>query len=387
MKVAGIIAEFDPFHEGHRRLIDGIRAQFGANTPIVVAMSASFTQRGGAAVCTGAARAEMALRGGANLILELPVGFSTASAETFARGGVGILAATGLVDVLCFGSESGDLPTLKRMAQALSSPMFSANLRAHCATGVSFAAARQKALEEIMQTAILTGPNDLLATEYLRCLPPTMDTFAVLRVGSEHGGVNSSSAVRRLLQENNWDAATELLPASSAKILLREREQGLCPADLRYAQRAVLYRLRTMCAQELADIADCGEGLENRLLSAACQAKTLDELYALTKSKRYAHARIRRIVLRAFLGMTVPTQQVNYIGVLGADQTGLQLLRKMKETATVPVITKPTHGTRLKGKAREAYLFALRADELWQLCLSTPGSTGDCWRDTPVIID
>ena len=388
MAAAGIIAEFDPFHLGHQRLFDEVRRTLGEDTPIVVAMSASFTQRGGAAVCSPSARAEMALRAGASLVLEMPVHFSTASAETFAKGGVETLAATGVVDTLCFGSETGDLTMLRWLALAIDTPYFKMCLKDRLGEGLSFAAARQKALEQVMgpEVQVPEGANDLLGTEYLRFLPDGMDALAIRRTDDGHGGAQSATRVRELLHAGEWEAACALLPGHSGDILRREHQYGRCPGSLQWAERAMLYKLRTMTAEDFAAIADCTEGLEQRLTASAATSATLEHFYAAAKTKRYAHARIRRIALRAFLGITDLPEHVPYLRVLGADEVGLGLLKQMKRTATLPVITKPAHGYNLPPKAREVYLKARQADDLWGLCVERVRPNGECWRDTPVLL-
>lgn len=388
MAVAGIIAEFDPFHLGHQKLIHEAKCALGPDTPVVVAMSASFTQRGGAAICSPTARAEMALWGGASLVLELPVHFSAASAEKFARGGVEALAATGVVDTLCFGSETGDLALLRQLALAIDTPCFQQCLKEFLGRGLPFAAARQRALAQVMgpDVRVPEGANDLLATEYLRFLPEGMDALAVRRTDDGHGGAQSATRVRALLRAGEWEEACALLPEYSGEILRREHSRGRCPAALDWAERAVLYRMRTMSGADFAAIADCTEGLEHRLTAAAAKAATLEEFYAAAKTKRYAHARIRRIALRAFLGITALPEQVPYLRVLGADEQGFALLKQMKRSATLPVITKPAHGHDLPPKAREIYLKAREADDLWGLCLEKPRPTGACWQNTPVLL-
>lgn len=388
MAVAGIIAEFDPFHLGHKRLVEEVRRSLGADTPVVAAMSASFTQRGDAAICTPSARAEMALRGGVNLVLELPVQFSTASAETFARGGVGTLAATGVVDTLCFGSETGDLTRLRWLALAIDTPYFKMCLKDALGQGLPFAAARQRALEQVMGPGVPVpeGANDLLATEYLRFLPDGMDALAVRRTDGGHGGAQSATRIRQLLRAGEWEEARDLLPESSYSILREEQKYGRCPGGLAWAERAVLYRLRTMTEADFAALPDCTEGLEHRLVASAATAVSLEQFYAGAKTKRYAHARIRRIALRAFLDLRQIPEQVPYLRVLGADPVGLGLLKRMKQTASVPIITKPVHGKNLPPKAREVYLAARRADDLWGLCVEQPRPMGECWQNTPVIL-
>ena len=386
MAVAGIVAEFDPFHLGHLYLIDAVRRRLGAGTPVVAALSGCFTQRGGAAVCTPQSRAEMALRGGADLVLELPLPFATASAEVFARGGVEVLMGTGVVDTLCFGSESGDVPFLTRQARALECEQFRTALRSCSAQGLPFAAARHSALEQVLGEKLSAGANDLLASEYLRFWPGEKPALAVSRRDGGHGGARSASRVRALLLEGRWEEALALLPPGSREVLLRERERGRCPACLDFAERAVLYRLRSMTAAEFAAIPDCTEGLEHRLVRAAARAGSLEEFYGLAKSKRYAHARIRRIALRAFLGIQAIPAHVPYLRVLGADSRGLELLREMKSRAALPVITKPTHGRNLTGKAGALYQACRRADDVWGLCLQRPLSAGWSWSAGPVLL-
>ena len=386
MPVAGIVAEFDPFHLGHQYLIGEVRRRLGQETPVVVALSGSFTQRGGAAICSPIARAEMALRGGADLVLELPLPFATASAETFARGGIDTLLATGVVDTLCFGSETGDVVPLRRMAGALEGAEFPQALRDLAAQGLPFAAARQKALERVLGEKLPQGANDLLATEYLRFWPAERAALAVQRRDGGHGGGQSASRVRQLLLAGDWSGAAQLLPPASLEILRREQQRGRCPGSLFWTERAVLYRLRTMTETDFSAIADCTEGLEHRLVRSAAQAASLEELYALAKSKRYAHARIRRIALRAFLGITALPDRVPYLRVLGADARGLELLRDMKTRSTLPVVTKPAHGRKLEGETGDLFTQGRRADDLWGLCLERPIPGGWSWSEGPVLL-
>lgn len=388
MTVAGVIAEFDPLHRGHGYLLRQIRAQLGADTAIVAAMSGTFTQRGGAAICTPHARAEMALRAGAALVLELPQPFCSASAETFARGGAEVLRTSGIVDVLCFGSESGDIGALRRMANAIDTPEFSAAVKTELGRGLPFARARQNALETVIgaDAAGMTGANDLLGVEYLRTLGADFPVCTVTRRDGGHHGASSATEVRRHIRRGDWPEAESLLPPDSCRILRREREAGRCPAGLHWAERAVLYRLRTMTETDFAALPDCGEGLEHRLVRAAAQAESLEQFYLLAKSKRYAHARIRRIALRAFLGVTEIPDSVGYLRVLGATERGVELLRRMKRTATLPVITKPAHGRGLEGAAGELFALNRRVDDLWGLCLERPLGAGWSFRSDPVML-
>ena len=385
MPAFGVIAEYNPFHRG-----------------VVAVMSGNWVQRGSAALAEKHARAEMALSGGADLVLELPVSWAAASAERFARGGVGLLKASGVVQALAFGSETGDLAPLRRAAEGLDSPAFSGALKAALASGAPFAAARQRALADILggDSAVLARPNDLLAVEYLRAdrhLNAGLAPLAVRRVGPDHDGGEeqegcaSASAIRRaVLGGETEDAARWMTPGSWA-VLAQEMKSGRAPADLARAERAVLAQLRRWGPADFAALPDCGEGLENRLYAAARQGTSLEEVYALAKTKRYAHARIRRLVLWAWLGMSRADfpAELPYLRVLGLNRRGRQLLREMKEKAALPIVVKPAAVKDLGPAARRAFELEARATDLWQLCLPGLGeSAGDQeWRRGPVVID
>lgn len=232
----GIIAEFDPFHRGHAHLIAQAKAAL-PGAPVVCAMSGPFTQRGEAAIVSKYARAEMALRCGADLVVELPVQWAASSAESFARGGVQILHALGVTH-LAFGSESGDLTALQAVAQALDSDAFPNALRPYLQQGLPFASARQKALETLVgveTAACLTRPNNLLGIEYLRAiqtLAPEMRALTIPRVGVPHNaaGVNegfaSASQIRQWLLAGELERACAQMPGPAAGILRGQAPAG-----------------------------------------------------------------------------------------------------------------------------------------------------------------
>ena len=257
MNVAGIIAEYNPFHRGHAWQIDETRRRLGGDTAVVCAMSGHWVQRGECALTDKWTRAAMALRGGADLILELPTPWACASAETFARGGVGVLAATGVVDTLSFGSESGDLEGLRRAAACLDSEDYRSALRAFLDQGLPFAACRHRALEALLGAAgaaCLEHPNDNLGVEYLRALPPELGAMTVQRVGARHdgapeGGFASASTLRCWLRQGK---------ISRAEDYLTEGWQGDV-ASMEWCERWALARLRTMTAEDFAAL-DSGRG-------------------------------------------------------------------------------------------------------------------------------
>ena len=252
MRTAGIISEYNPFHRGHAWQICELRRRLGAETAVVCAMSGSFVQRGDFAVMRTHARAEAAVRGGADLVLELPLPWAIASAEGFAAGGVGVLAATGAVDTLVFGSECGDTETLKAVTAALESESFAAYLRQGLQEGVSFAAAREAAARKLLgeKAAVLAQPNDILGVEYCKAIarqaaalmPLALPRRGVGHDGGAAEGFASASHIRELLI--NGACADEFLTPESAAICARERAAGRAPVTMANAERAILARLR-----------------------------------------------------------------------------------------------------------------------------------------------
>lgn len=384
MNVAGIIAEYNPFHRGHAWQIDETRRALGADTAVVCAMSGHWVQRGECAVTDKWTRAAMALRGGADLILELPTPWACASAETFARGGVGVLAAAGVVDTLSFGSESGDLEGLRRAAACLDSADYRAALRGFLDQGLPFALCRHRAAEALLRAAgaaCLERPNDNLGVEYLRALPQGWRTLAVKRVGARHDGAPeegfaSASTLRVWLRQGK---------IARAEAYLTEPWQGDV-ASMEWCERWALARLRTMSLEEAEALPDSGEGLAARLLEAGRRATCLEEVYDLAKTKRYAHARVRRLTAWAMLGLTAADRppEVPYLKVLGFTGRGREVLREMDRRAKVPVITKPAHAKALAGAGAALAGLEARCTDLYGLCFADAWAGGKEWTTGPV---
>ena len=250
MAVAGIIAEYNPLHRGHLYQMEATRAALGADTAILCVMSGNFVQRGEPAVLEKHARAEAAVRCGADLVVELPTPWAAATAETFARGAVSLLHAAGVVDCISFGSESGDLIPLQHIAEALEDPDFPEILQIYrMVPGRPFAAARQMAVADLtgpVTAERLSQPNDILAVEYLRALrrlDSAIRPLAIQRRGPGHdapeeGGGISGLALRRLMISGGDPAP--YLPRPMADIFRREAAAGRAPASLEAAERAVL---------------------------------------------------------------------------------------------------------------------------------------------------
>ena len=385
MQTAGIVAEYNPFHRGHAWHIAETRRRLGGDAPVVCVMSGHWVQRGECALTDKWRRAALALSGGADLVVELPTPWAMASAESFARGAVALLAATGVVDVLSFGSETGELAPLEAAAAALDAPEYPEKLCAALGRGLSFPAARQEAAG----AACLSAPNNNLGVEYLRslrALSSTIRPLTVPRQGAGHdgpaaGGFASASELRRLLRAGRGEEAAPYLTAPWSGEL----------ADMQHIERAVLARLRTMGEGDWAALPDGGgaEGLPSRLVKAAREAVSLEDFYTLAKTKRYPHARLRRLALAAFLGLTAAERPAAppYVRVLGLGGRGRALLRKMKDTCPLPVIVKPAQARELDGPARALFEAEAKYTDLYGLCFPAPRPCGAEWIHSPVVDD
>ena len=379
MAVAGIVAEYNVFHRGHAWQLREIRRRLGADTAVVVCMSGNFVQRGDFAILSKHARAEMALRGGADLVLELPTPWSTAAAEWFAGGGVAVLAATGVVTHLVFGCECGDLEPLARVAACLDCGSYHTAVRCFLRQGVTFAAARQAALAlpELAGTAAacLAQPNNALAVEYLRslaALDSTIVPMALPRVGAQHdsqepGEYPSASAIRvRLLSGGLW---RDGVPETSAAVAVREIAAGRGPVSAASCERAVLSRLRAMPEEAFAAYDGGGEGLYRRFYRAVHSAATVEGVLLAAKTKRYPLSRLRRMLLHSYLNVRTPEkgQLPPYLRILGANGTGRALLKSMREAAALPVLTKPGHVRRLDTASQRLFAQESRWTDLYTL--------------------
>ena len=390
MKTIGIVAEYNPFHTGHAWHIAETRRLFSEETAIVSVMSGNWVQRGECAITDKWTRTGMALAGGVDLVLELPTVWAAASAEGFARGAMAILEAAGVVDILSFGSECGEVQPLKALAQCLNSPEFSQALRQELGPKQSFAQCRRAAAERLLgpeQAALLDTPNNNLGVEYLRFLPAGMDAVTIPRRGAAHDGdaadgFVSASLLRRWLRAGETDQAAPFLslPWTGES------------TDLRWCERALIARLRSMTLEEAESLPDSGDGLAARLLYAARQTAGLDTLYALAKTRTYAHARVRRLALYALLGLRnqdIPAAPP-YIRVLGFNRRGQALLREMNRRAALPFFVKAAHihdrtFRRFSQDAQTLFALEERFTDLFTLCFPTPQPCGLEWTAGPVM--
>ncbi len=330
MKTAGIVAEYNPFHNGHKYHIEQTKKLTGAKG-IIVVMSGSFVQRGEYALCDKWSRAKMALLNGADLVVELPCVYSCQSAEYFAKGAVSILENL-KCNFLSFGTEAEDIEEIRRTAEFLINPdeNFNRTLEVGIKSGVSY----PKALSNAMITDTLNTPNNVLGVEYIKHIK-NMEPVAIKRQGSIHDGKGSASDIRKKLLST--DCIDNLIPVETAEILKTAQY-----ADPRLYEALILYKLRTITAEQLKNVPYVKEGLENRILQCAHKCTSLDDLLDSVKTKRYTMARIRRILLNALLDITKEdiVKSPEYIKVLGMSSRGKDILSRLRKSTDIPIITK-----------------------------------------------
>lgn len=385
MTVAGIVAEFNPLHNGHLFLMHRLK-QEGADY-LVIVMSGNFVQRGEAALLSKWARTRQALACGADLVLELPLPWAMSGAEHFALGGISILDAVG-ANFLGFGSECGNPDLLQQAGRALASPALHDAIREALQSGVTFAAARQLAVERLFgqkMASLLREPNNILGIEYLKAIEKLKSNLiprTVLRTGPSHDDNYpakdhaSSAAVRSMVRHGK--TVSSYLPKEAESVLREELKSGRAPADLSYLGRGIIAKLRMMDRTGFSRLPDLSEGLENRIYASVRKAGSLTELYQMVKTKRYPLARIRRLVLSAFLGIDQAAWAGTppYIRILGIGNGGPKILEAAKKRARLPILARYSDAAKLDTRGKKILELENRAADLYALCMPTAQPCG-----------
>lgn len=392
MKIAAVIAEYNPFHLGHEYMLTMVR-NMGYDR-IIAVMSGNFVQRGDAAISDKRSRAKMAISCGADLVIELPLPYAVASAQKFAQGSVEIIKGCGIVDAIAFGSECGDVELIKTTADIIANEIGD-ELKKQLDKGITFAAAIEKAVASIDKkaAAILKSPNDTLAVEYVTALGNSeIKPIAIKRIGAAHDGdaidgFASASQIRQMLLSGDIEGAAKYMPTAAAEILKEEIESGNAPVDLKRAENAVISHLRRLSVEDIRNLPDVSEGLENRIFDAIRKGTSLDEIISKIKSKRYTMARIRRILLLAYLEVSKEdaSAPVPYIRILAANQKGRQILKSMKKSATLPIITRTKEVNTLDKQAVNMFSLEGAAADLYWLMSPTNKPCGKDMTD-PIIM-
>ena len=354
-KVVGIIAEYNPFHNGHAYHIQKTKEQTGADF-VVAVITGNFTQRGNTSVINKWEKAKMAINGGVDLVIELPTIYSISSAENFSSGAIKILNNIGIVDSISFGMEADDISSLNNIANVLlSEPQeYTSLLKAELQKGSSYPKAREIALMMYLNdikrySNILNGSNNILAIEYLKALKKQRSNLIPIGVKREKVYYNSTkiideyasaTGIRSLLLRNQLEEIRKVVPSTTLSILLNNIREGTYVLDLTAYGAEILYKLRTMSIQEIANLPDVLEGLENLIKDVSNKTNNLIDLINGIKSKRYTQTRIQRILLYALLGITKKDMEyskkiVPYVRILGCSENGKILLSQINNKAKI----------------------------------------------------
>jgi predicted nucleotidyltransferase len=417
MNIVGLITEYNPFHNGHRLHLRKSETLTDAGA-VVVVMSGNFLQRGEPALFNKWARTEMALAGGADMVIELPAAFATRSARQFAAGAVRILDATGIVTHLCFGSELGEIEPLQRLAAIIGEEPaeLKKNIKKHLHTGVTLPVAESRALAEYAAAAenviltsdltVLNKPNNILGIEYLRALAEinsSVKPITISRVAAgyhdEHfspSGIASATGIRKTLEKigGRTTEISPVVPSETLSIMNKETSSGRGPVFPEFMMSLLQYRLRTIPKDYLAAVLDVGEGLEHRIVRATKDSHSLSELIDNIKTKRYTRTRIQRVLTYIFLGYNKTMANhfddtgPGYIRILGMSEKGRGLVRKMKKAASLPVITRVAPFIKTGAAAREMLNLDISATDIYTLLYPQANQrcTGLDYRVMPLMV-
>ena len=319
MKICGIVAEYNPFHNGHKFQIEQTKKLTGCDTVIAI-MSGNFIQRGMPALFDKWTRAKMAIENGVDLVIELPTCYATSSAEYFAHGAIGIMDAFNCVEYLSFGSRYNDIEVLKRIASVLHSEPeeYKKILQKELKKGTSYPIARSNALKNFLKKEfdskilenILLDSNNILGIEYLKALltyDSPITPCAIERIGGDYlstnivGNICSATGIREMLQNNNLNRLPDVVPENSLKLIQAQLTLGKSPMTMKHFEKEILFLLRKLSSNELSEISDVTEGLENVLKKAVTEGFDIDDLIEKIKTKRYTKTRVQRILIHTLL--------------------------------------------------------------------------------------
>ena len=388
MNLTSVICEYNPFHMGHAYQLSEMKKE----KAVVAVMSGSFTQRGTPAVLSKYERASIAVLCGADLVLELPFPFSSARADIFGAAGVKILSSLGCVEEICFGSETGDIAPLLEVEARLSSPAFQNALAKTLSENrnISHRAAMTAVYRSLYGAdSALTGSNDILALSYLAALREQKSTIkptTVKRIGETYNGggegFSSATSIREMLKHHDLEAVKRAVPQTCAEILIKSAENGeICDEERLFSLFALLARTREDLLLEIPDIPS---ELAFRMIKSAKIAKNTEEFLSLAETKLYSRSRIRRGMLYAAVGVKKEDfDKVLYTTVLAANQTGREILSRIRKTAQIPIITKPADAANFGEDVSRAFALSARADSVWELLLPAPHSGERMMREHP----
>lgn len=374
MSVIGIVCEFNPFHKGHKYLIDKVKND---GDTVVCVMSGNFVQRGEPALFSKEARVKAALLNGADIVLELPFIYATSSAEIFAYNAVKILNDFGC-EKIAFGTENADVETLEKAVNVLNDVDFDDKIKKHLDNGISYPAARQRAFDEYNIDFDISTPNNILALEYMKALKKLNSKIMpmpVIRMGAGYNdtksvdGIASATHIRILI--NDGEAYSQFLPENTVEIYNKALKNGSFLSNEKYNLTS-LALLRSKLNEDLSDIANMAEGLENRIKSAVKESTSLEEIYDKAKTKRFTHSRIRRAVLSLTLGVTAEDLKISapYCRLLGFNINSAEIMGKLAANSKLPFVASYSDILNLKSAdAEKVFNIENKAGDFYSLIM------------------
>lgn len=398
-KVLGIIAEYNPFHNGHLFHLNESKKLTGYSYTVAI-MSGNFTQRGNTSIIDKWSKAKSAIECGVDLVVELPVLYSTSSAENFAEGAIKILDSLKVVDYLSFGAETADINLLNNIATVLNEEPkeYKSLLSEELKKGLSYPKARENALMIYLNdikkySNVLSSPNNILGIEYIKALKKynsIIQPIAMPRHESGHndlnyhGNIASSTAIRNITKNNGFDILRKLMPEPSYTNLIKNIKVGHVVPDLSVFEKEIIFNLRKMSIYDISQLPDVSEGLEFAIKNAANSCNSLVELLNIIKSKRYTQTRIQRILLYSLLGITkkdiaISKKTQPYVRVLGFNEKGKYLISEVAKAN--PKLNIITSVKKFTDKNLNRNLKSMLEKDIWATDVYTIGYEYDSWSN------
>lgn len=398
-KVLGIIAEYNPFHNGHLFHLNESKKLTGSIYTVAI-MSGNFAQRGNTSIIDKWSKAKSAIECGVDLVIELPVLYSTSSAENFAEGAIKILDSLKVVDYLSFGTETADINLLNNIATVLNEEPkeYKSLLSEELKKGLSYPKARENALMIYLNdikrySNVLSSPNNILGIEYIKALKKynsIIQPIAMPRHESGHndlnyhGNIASSTAIRNITKNNGFDILRKLMPEPSYTNLIKNIKVGHVVPDLSVFEKEIIFNLRKMSIYDISQLPDVSEGLEFAIKNAANSCNSLVELLNIIKSKRYTQTRIQRILLYSLLGITkkdiaISKKTQPYVRVLGFNEKGKYLISEVAKAN--PKLNIITSVKKFTDKNLNRNLKSMLEKDIWATDVYTIGYEYDSWSN------
>ena len=398
-KVLGIIAEYNPFHNGHLFHLNESKKLTGSSYTVAI-MSGNFAQRGNTSIIDKWSKAKSAIECGVDLVVELPVLYSTSSAENFAEGAIKILDSLKVVDYLSFGAETADINLLNNIATVLNEEPkeYKSLLSEELKKGLSYPKARENALMIYLNdikkySNVLSSPNNILGIEYIKALKKynsIIQPIAMPRHESGHndlnyhGNIASSTAIRNITKNNGFDILRKLMPEPSYTNLIKNIKVGHVVPDLSVFEKEIIFNLRKMSIYDISQLPDVSEGLEFAIKNAANSCNSLVELLNIIKSKRYTQTRIQRILLYSLLGITkkdiaISKKTQPYVRVLGFNEKGKYLISEVAKAN--PKLNIITSVKKFTDKNLNRNLKSMLEKDIWATDIYTIGYEYDSWSN------